>query len=189
MLEIGTKQIETPRLVLRRFTVEDAPAMYRNWASDAEVTKYLTWPVHASCAVSASVLTDWVKSYASGATYQWAIVPKEGVENEPIGSIGVVHAHAEIGLTHIGYCIGRAWWHKGITSEALAAVIRFLFEEAEVNKVESRHDPRNSDSGKVMEKCGLRYEGTQRAADQNNQGICDAAYYGLLRTEYFAGTL
>lgn len=38
----GTKTIETPRLILRRFTLEDAPAMYRNWASDPEVTKFLT---------------------------------------------------------------------------------------------------------------------------------------------------
>lgn len=54
----GTKTIETPRLILRRFTLEDAPAMYRNWASDPEVTKFLTWPTHASEEVSRLVLLD-----------------------------------------------------------------------------------------------------------------------------------
>ena len=55
----GTKTIETERLILRRFTMEDAPAMYRNWASDPEVTKYLTWPAHSSVEVSQQVLRDW----------------------------------------------------------------------------------------------------------------------------------
>ena len=56
----GTKTFETPRLILRRFTMEDAPAMYRNWASDPEVTKYLTWPTHSSAEVSRQVLIGQV---------------------------------------------------------------------------------------------------------------------------------
>jgi len=59
----GTQTIETPRLILRRFTPYDAPAMFRNWASDPEVTKYLTWPTHQNMNVTASVLQDWVNSY------------------------------------------------------------------------------------------------------------------------------
>ena len=50
--------------------------------------------------------------------------------------------------------------------------------------IESRHDPRNTNSGKVMEKCGLKYEGTLRQSDINNQGICDAAWYSLLKEDY-----
>ena len=49
--------------------------------------------------------------------------------------------------------------------------------------VESRHDPRNPHSGMVMQKCGMRYEGTLRSADRNNQGICDTSWYALLRDE------
>ena len=44
MRHCGTKEIRTLRLTLRRFVPEDAPAMFRNWASDPEVTQYLTWP-------------------------------------------------------------------------------------------------------------------------------------------------
>lgn len=50
-------------------------------------------------------------------------------------------------------------------SEALAALIKFFFEEVEVNRIESRFDPNNIGSGKVMEKCGMEYEGTLREAD------------------------
>lgn len=52
MNHLGTKRLETDRLVLRRFVPEDAADMYRNWASDPEVTKFLTWPPHSSVEVS-----------------------------------------------------------------------------------------------------------------------------------------
>ena len=86
-------------------------------------------------------------------------------------------------MVHIGYCIGRTWWHKGITSEALKAVMDYFFEKVEVNRIESRHDPRNPNSGGVMKKCGMKYEGTLRQADRNNQGICDCSFYGLLASD------
>lgn len=177
----GTKRIETPRLILRRFTLEDAPAMYRNWASDPEVTKFLTWSAHADADVSRQVLGDWVKQYEQENFYQWAIVWKPS--NEPVGSIGVVNLNEQARLVHIGYCIGTNWWHQGITSEALQAVMDFLFEEVGVNRIESRHDPRNPNSGAVMRKCGMKYEGTLRQSDWSNQGICDASWYALLAQE------
>ena len=89
----------------------------------------------------------------------------------------------DVSMVHIGYCIGRNWWHKGITSEALKAVMDYFFEKVEVNRIESRHDPRNPNSGKVMQKCGMKYEGTLRSSDWNNQGIWDACYYALLKSE------
>lgn len=59
----GTIQLETERLILRRFTIDDAPAMYKNWASDPEVTKFMTWPTHKDVGVSKWVLDSWIPSY------------------------------------------------------------------------------------------------------------------------------
>ena len=182
MKHCGTQRIETERLVLRRFMPGDAAAMYKNWASDPEVTKYLMWPAHESVAVSEAVLQNWVKAYAEENYYQWAIVPKENGD-APIGSISVVEQDERTSMAHIGYALGRNWWHQGIMSEALKAVIDFLFDTVEANRIEARHDPRNPHSGGVMKKCGMQYEGTHRSADWNNQGICDAAYYAILREE------
>lgn len=183
----GTIQIETERLLLRKFQLTDAQAMFQNWANDEEVIKYLTWPAHSTVEISEIVLKDWVSSYEKPSFYQWAITLKE--MNEPIGSISVVDIKEEINMVHIGYCIGRKWWKQGITSEAFTGIISFFFEKVGVNRIESRHDPKNPNSGKVMLKCGLIYEGTLRKADKNNQGICDAAMYGLLREEYYPITL
>lgn len=182
MKKCGTQRIETDRLILRRYKIEDADAMYKNWASDSEVTKFLTWQPHSSVEVSRGIIENWLKEYSDEKYYQWAIVLKDN-GNEPIGGISVVHMNEDISMVHIGYCLGRAWWRRGIMSEALKAVTDFMFDTVEVNRVEARHDPRNPNSGKVMQKCGMKYEGTLRSADRNNQGICDACYYALLRSE------
>ena len=89
MNHCGTKRIETERLVLRRFAIGDAEAMYRNWASDPEVTKYLTWPAHTGVEMSKAVLKEWTTAYANHSYYQWAIVLKENGAC-PIGSISAV---------------------------------------------------------------------------------------------------
>ena len=182
MKHCGTKLLETERLILRQFSVDDAEAMFENWASDPEVTKFLTWPTHTSVEVSKAVLEDWAALYTKDDWYQWAIVLKDN-GSEPIGSISVVHMNDAADVVHIGYCIGRNWWHKGITSEALKALIDFFFDEVGANRVEARHDPRNPHSGMVMKKCGMKYEGTLRSSDRNNQGICDAAWYAILKSE------
>ena len=182
MKHCGTQRLETDRLILRRYENKDREAMYKNWASDDEVTKFLMWPTHSSSEISRSVIEDWVKLYSDKRFYHWAIVLKENGD-EPIGDIAVVDMDDNISKAHIGYCIGKEWWHRGITSEALKAVMDFLFDVVEVNRVESRHDPNNPNSGKVMKKCGMKYEGTLRSNDRNNQGICDSCYYGLLRWE------
>lgn len=178
----GTRPLETARLLLRPFVLEDADAMYRNWASDPAVTTFLMWPPHESREVSRRVLEEWVGRYEEPAFYQWAIVLKE--IGQPIGSISVNNSIDDtIKMAHMGYCLGRKWWHRGITSEALARVIRYLLDEVGLNRIESRHDPRNPNSGAVMKKCGMKYEGTLRQSDWNNQGVCDASYYALLAEE------
>lgn len=178
----GTKIMETERLILRPFTPEDAPAMCRNWASDPEVTRYLTWPAHSGVEVSQMVLRDWVSHYGEEDYYQWAIVLKE--LGQPIGSIAVVKIHNSACWVEIGYCIGKTWWGKGIMSEALKELITFFFEEVGALRVQATHDPRNPNSGAVMRKCGMKYEGTLRQTGRNNQGICDEVVYGILREEY-----
>ena len=175
---LGTQRIETERLVLRKAQLDDAQAMFDNWASDPEVTKYLTWPTHGSVDVTKQIAESWVKGYEQDDFYLWMIELKE--ISQPIGSISVVNMDDRVEKVEIGYCMGRPWWHKGIMSESLQAVMDFLFDEVGVNRIEARHDPRNPHSGGVMRKCGMIYEGTARKADRNNQGVCDACHYALL---------
>ena len=178
----GTVRLETDRLILRPFTPEDALPMFRNWASDKEVTRFLTWPTHKNVEVTGRVIADWCKGYEAPDYYQWAIELKE--IKEPIGSIAAVKTDDRTESATIGYCIGRRWWRQGITSEALREVIRFFFEEVGMNCVNACHDPRNPNSGRVMRSCGMALEGTWRAGGINNQGVCDETWYSILRSEY-----
>lgn len=175
----GTKDLRTPRLLLRRFTAADTETVFKNWTSDEEVTRYLTWQPHAAESITQALLEHWTANYIRDDFYQWAIE----FEGGPIGTISVVDHNDSIEMAEIGYCIGKAWWHRGIMSEALGAVIDYLFDEVGMQRIEARHDPRNPHSGGVMQKCGMKYEGTHRRADRNNQGVCDAAYYAILADE------
>ncbi len=178
----GTKELTSNRLILRQFKIEDANAMYHNWASDPEVTKYLRWPAHKDQSVTETILNSWIAEYENPAFYQWAIVDKKS--QQPIGNISVVGINEKTNTVHIGYCIGKKWWHMGYTSEALKTIMPFLFLDVKANRLESQHDPNNPNSGAVMKKCGLKFEGILRSADWNNQGIVDAAMYSILAEEF-----
>ena len=183
MNHIGTQIIETPRLILRPFTMADAPAMFDNWASDPEVTKYVTWPAHSSIEITRMVLRDWVDGYDHPDRYNWAITLKEEGDR-PVGNISAVHVYEKTDSIEIGYCMGRGWWGKGIMAEALTAVIDFFMEQVGTNRILARHDTNNPNSGKVMKRAGMSYEGTLRQSGRNNQGIVDLAYYSILKTEW-----
>jgi len=182
MKHTGTVRIETENLILRRFRIDDAEAMFRNWAGDDEVTRYLTWPTHSDVEVSRSIIVMWEKEYDSLSSYQWCIESKE--TGQAVGSISVVNLREDIGMVEIGYCIGKEFWGKGITAEALKALIYFFFEEVQANRIEAKHDSRNIASGKVMEKCGMVREGEKKQGDRNNMGICDIVFHGLIRADW-----
>lgn len=181
---MGTETIKTERLTLRKFYIDDAKAMYRNWASDCEVTRFLIWPAHDNIEVTRTVLKDWEQQYADENFYNWAIVLDE--VGEPIGSIGMAAADSDTRMIAIGYCIGKKYWHQGIASEALQAVIDFLFQKTNYNRIEARHDVFNPHSGMVMKKCGMQYEGTLREVARDNTGLSDCRYYSILRKDYEA---
>lgn len=185
MLQIGTLPIDTPRLSLRRFTVADAPAMFRNWAGDPEVTRYLTWPTHRSAAETEEVVRGWVGEYGSGSSYNWCMEWKE--TGEPVGNISVVCFSERAAWAEVGYCMARRLWGRGIMTEALTAVEDFLFAQAGFNRVQAKHDIRNPASGRVMQKTGMTREGVLREYGSNNRGdAIDLALWSILRSEWKA---
>ena len=183
MEHLGTKTLETERLILRKTIENDAEPMFDNWANDERVTKYLTWqPYESAEQLRESYHKFLMSNQEKDDFYDWKIELKE--LGEPIGSIGVVRQCEDIGEVEIGYCLGYNWWRQGIMTEALNRVIEFLFEEVGVNRITAKHDTNNPNSGKVMKKCGLQHEGTHRQAGKNNQGICDMAIYAILKEDY-----
>lgn len=181
MKHLGTRQLETDRLVLRHFTIDDAESVFNNWASDDEVTRYLTWPTHKSIDVSREFMEYCVKGYADSSFYLWGIERKD--TQELIGNIAVVKVIDEIDSLELGWAIGRKYWGNGYTAEAALKVIEFLFDQVEANSIYAGHDVHNPNSGRVMQKAGMKFEGILRQSGRNNQGIVDMARYSIIKRE------
>lgn len=177
----GTVTLETERLILRRFRLDDAQDMFRNWEASEAVTRYLTWEPYACIEDVRGYIQYIIDGYADN-KYNWMIEWKQ--THEAIGAIDVISIREDIACCEIGYCLSDRFWGLGVMPEAFKAVIRFLFEEVGMNRIQATHDPRNPQSGRVMEKCGLRYEGTMRQNTRNNQGVCDSVMRAILREDY-----
>ena len=100
-----------------------------------------------------------------------------------IGNISVVQVREDIGEALIGYCMSREYWGHEYMPEALKAVIDYLFDVAGMNRVVASHDVNNPKSGRVMQKAGMKYEGTLRQAGHNMQGIVDLCYYSVIKSD------
>lgn len=185
MQHIGTQPIETPRLRLRRFTMDDAQAMFLNWANDPQVTRFLTWQAHESVTVTETIISSWIAEYENHDRYSWCMEWKE--TGEPIGSIGAVNRNERAGRVEIGYCMSRRLWGQGIMTEALVAVEDYLFVRVGCNRIEAMHNVQNPASGRVMQKSGMTQEGILREYGSNNQGNpVDLAMWSILRSEWKA---
>lgn len=151
----GTKELQTPRLLLRRFTENDAQAMYENWASDPEVTRFLRFSPHESVEASRKTLAGWATKYSDLTHYIWAIVRlSDGVV---IGSLGVSPGEHDETVLEPGYALCRACWGEGYMTEALGAVMQFMFDEVGVPLLDCSHAMENPASGRVMQKNGFVY--------------------------------
>lgn len=181
-----TQTLTTPRLTLRRFTPEDAPAMYQNWASDPQVTRFLRWKPHQSVQETRQLLEGWAQQYSQPDYYSWAIQRQE--DGALIGSIAAFGNYNPMDeMVEVGYCLGRAYWKQGYMTEALEAVLGFLLETAGYRRVEAYHSTQNPASGRVMERAGMIYEGTARQKYVIATGQPqDCAMYGILRSDWEA---
>jgi ribosomal-protein-alanine N-acetyltransferase len=179
-LDVGTKSLETERLYLRKYELEDYKKMYKNWGSDPEVTKYVGWEVHKNEEATKKLIQTWIEDYKNLLRFNWIVIEKE--TGEPIGSIDAVGVSKNHSRAEIGYCYGSKWWGKGYATEALKAVISFLQNEIEIELVTAMHLISNPASGKVMKKAGMQFTGTLPKWMKNKEGNReDLDHYSILK--------
>lgn len=187
----GTIPLETKRLLLRRFSINDLEPIFHNCWKDYEVWK---WTNYASMKCVDDVIhiagmftEDWLNAYKKPTRYSWAIQVKS--TGEVIGRIFGMHPDDRINQIELTYELGRKWWNQGLMTEAVTAVIQYFFMEVGFNRIYAYHAGENLASGKVMQKCGMTYEGTLRQAGKCNTGIVDMVMYSILADEYDAYTV
>ena len=144
--------LETERLILRPFSMDDAEAMFTGWASDSEVTEYLTWPPHESIDVTKSVLAGWVSEYEKPERLNFGIELKES--GRLIGGIDVVGYMGGVdGTPVIGYVSAKEFWGNGYMTEACKCLLKYLFDKG-YNEVRIDAMVENAGSNRVIQKCG-----------------------------------
>ena len=145
--------IETDRLLLRRFTLEDAPLLY-DLNLDPEVIRYTLDPLkdidHAR-QVLAEVILPQYDLYNHG---RWAVHTRTGIEF--IGWCGL-KARPERNEIDLGYRFFKTTWGRGFATEAAKACIQYGFEKLNLDRIIGRAMPQNIASLKVLEKCGMKF--------------------------------
>lgn len=141
--------LETQRLILKKFTKSDLSTFYTIF-KDVEVHTYLPWYPLASLEEAA---VFYEERYENASGYHYAVCDKH--DQIPIGYINVsMEDHHDL-----GYGLKKEYWHKGIMSEACAAVIQQVKQDG-LPYVTATHDIKNKHSGNVMKKIGMQYKYT-----------------------------
>jgi ribosomal-protein-alanine N-acetyltransferase len=173
----------TPRLVLRPLTLGDAAAIFA-YASDAEVARFTLWDPHQSVADARAYLQDYVfPRYAERELDGFGITLAGGLDTV-IGTLGCFRAGNGGRTLELAYALARPFWGRGLVVEAARAVTGHAFATLPaVQRIQAHCKAENTGSARVMEKLGMRYEGTARAAVFNRGRFWDAKMYALLRGE------
>ncbi|MDD7516502.1 GNAT family N-acetyltransferase [Ruminococcus flavefaciens] len=153
MKHSGTFNIDTPRLILRRFETDDLETMHKNWASDPAVQTEYGEPAYATAAEAQKLLEQYISGYSSDSFYRWAIIDRTSGEN--IGQIAFCRVYEELRTAEIEYCIGTAFQGHGYAGEALSAVIENIFRCTDFQRLEAYHRAENTKSGRVLEKSSM----------------------------------
>lgn len=179
---MGTVILETERLILRRFKLEDADGMYNNWATDPNCNKYVTWNLHESVEMTSKVIEMWINEYEKN-SYNWVVELKEN--NEIIGSITAVKFSEKDLNCEIGYCYGSKYWNNGYATEALKRVIDFFLNEVGLYLVEARHISGNPASGRVMQKSGMHQDAVLKSRKMNKvtKELNDLIVYSICKDD------
>lgn len=180
---IGTKTIETNRLILRKYEMSDAEDMFSNWVSDSEVNKFWGWKSHENIEETKLLLSGWIDDYSKMDYYHWVIILKE--TTQAIGYIYLNEINDEIQSVSVHYLISRKYWGCGIMTEACKAVVGFVFSMINASLIHTHHHIDNPASGKVMQKTGMRYIETKYKQVPNCEQISgNYCYYQITKDEW-----
>lgn len=182
MNQAGTQQIQTKRLLLRRFEYGDRDAVLHNWAADREMQALYSEPAYQTPEAVHELLESYIQKYDDLGYYRWAAVSRES--GECIGQIAYFLVDQKNHFAEIEYCIGRRFQNRGLATEATKAVIAYGFEVIGLHKVQICHKSINLPSKRVIEKCGFHYDGTLRDYFYMDGTYVDRLYYSILETEF-----
>ena len=173
--------LQTSRLKLRFFELSDAPAVHRlvGDRAIAETTSNIPHPYEKGMA------EQWISThhekYEDDELINFAITLQSS--GELVGAIGLL-INREFDRGELGYWIGKPFWGHGYCTEAAQAVLKYSFNEMNLNRIYANHFLENPASGNVMKKIGMKQEGLSRQHIKKWGKYHDQVEYGILRKEW-----
>jgi RimJ/RimL family protein N-acetyltransferase len=155
------ERIDTPRLLLRRPRRRDAQAIFTAYASDPEVTRYLTWRTHASLADTQAFLDASDRGWSTGS--ELTFLAWEG--DALVGASGLTQVGGD--RLRTGYLVARPRWRQGIASELVQAMLQVAFEVQGASAVEALVEPGHEASTGVLVKAGFVRDGSASGVHPN----------------------
>ena len=152
---MNTPVLETERLILRPFKPEDAVDVFNCWESDPDVAKYMFWTSHNDIEKTKAWIEKEIGRIEKQDWYRFAIELKD--TNELIGT-ALIYYEDEVECWEVGYNLGKKYWTKGYTTEAMKKVIEFATTQLKIAQIVGRYAKENPASGNVMKKLGFMYE-------------------------------
>jgi len=180
----GQPILHTPRLLLRAFTMDDAPALIQV-AKDFEVADTTLAIAHPFDEKAAQEWLQPLHEYDQlGLKTTWAITQRS--TQVLMGMVSLMADPHNDGVLDLGYWLGVAYWGQGYATEATRAVVDFAFQNPRCERLQAYHFTRNIGSRKVLLKLGFQYEGQRQAAIRKWGRLEDIQLYGLLRKDFFS---
>lgn len=176
------EELFTPRLRLRKLTLDDVPLYYERLGGSAEVTKYMLFGTHRDISESVASIEKALQRYAEGKCYRFGIALRD--TDELIGVIEPLRFDEASSSCSFAYMLGRNFWGKGYAAEALTAVFEFLFTKMEIQRIEADHLAPNAASGAVMRKVGMTRQGIEPKKYEKDGVLYDAIRYAITKDQW-----
>ena len=179
---LGTKTLETDRLILRKFKLGDEIQIFKNLRSDSNTSQYVGWDTDKDISQTLEYVKECIEE-ANNNGFHWVVEIKD--THELIGDISVFEIRKKHLNCEIGYSFGSKFWGKGYATEALKCILEYLLNECEFYLVEAKHQSLNPASGRVMEKAGMKKDAVlrQRRINKVTKQINDLVVYSITKED------
>lgn len=175
--------IETSDVVLKKIEVLHLDEVYEIYNNDKVFEHCGIIPKHNKETVK-SMIGHFERDYHKKSRIKWGIFTHTA-SDQLVGIIEAFDFNQKVDMVTIGYFLAESYWGKGIATSAVQALVGFLFDQVNVNRIQAEVMPVNEVSKKVLLKNGFVKEGTLRqAALWSGKGIVDLEIYGILKNEY-----
>jgi RimJ/RimL family protein N-acetyltransferase len=149
--------LNTARLKLRPARLDDASAIFEEYAQDPDVTRYLTWRPNKQVSESKEFLADCLARKKAGEQFLWVItLPSDD------RAIGTLACRLKDHKAELGYALAKRFWNQGLMSEAARAVTDWAMTVEPIFRIWAVCDTANTRSARVLEKAGMQREGILR---------------------------